>query len=113
MQRLRDLEKQIADLEAWESEKKRYSLQEFGAGAFAYAVQSENRLCTGYGLAAANAIVKAFCKIEARLHCPVYAIPGALCVTGVETSSGARPLRGRACPCEACLRGITLPSAWL
>jgi hypothetical protein len=37
LNRVRDLEKEIADLEAWETEKQRYELKNIGQGCIAYA----------------------------------------------------------------------------
>lgn len=41
LERVRQLEKQIAEIEAWESEKTRYQLTDFGRGAFAYQLKEE------------------------------------------------------------------------
>ena len=50
----RDLEKRLTDLEAWDAEKKRYKLTDYGGGTFAYALRPEaaegepaHRLCAG------------------------------------------------------------------
>jgi hypothetical protein len=43
VERIRALEKQIADLEAWDTEKKRYSLAELCPGVTAYLVKPEAR----------------------------------------------------------------------
>jgi len=43
LERVRELEKQNADLEAWNSEKQRYELKDVGRGSFAY-VAKESRL---------------------------------------------------------------------
>jgi hypothetical protein len=40
-QRIRDLEAEVAKTKAWETEKERYELQEFPAGAFAYVLKAE------------------------------------------------------------------------
>jgi hypothetical protein len=37
--RIRDLEKQIADFDEWKAEKKRYEMKEFGGGTIAYALK--------------------------------------------------------------------------
>ena len=42
-QTIRDLEKKIADLEAWETEKQRYQLVQLTSGSFAYAFKSEEQ----------------------------------------------------------------------
>ena len=39
--RVRELEKEVADFEAWEVEKKRYRLTDFGGGTFAYALKPD------------------------------------------------------------------------
>ncbi len=36
LERVRELEAQMAELEAWESEKQRYELKDYGGGTFAY-----------------------------------------------------------------------------
>jgi hypothetical protein len=36
LQRVNDLEKEVADLKAWEAEKQKYELKDVGHGAFAY-----------------------------------------------------------------------------
>jgi hypothetical protein len=41
--RVRDLEKEIARLEAWDTEKERYHLVPIGAGAFAYSVKRDTQ----------------------------------------------------------------------
>lgn len=41
IERVHDLEKQIADLEAWETEKQRYALKAIAHGSFAYVLKSE------------------------------------------------------------------------
>ena len=41
LERIRALEEKVASFEAWETEKKRYELKEFGQGAFAYALKPE------------------------------------------------------------------------
>ena len=50
--RVRDLEEKVARFEAWEAEKQRYKLTDFGAGTFAYLLKPEaangepsHRLC--------------------------------------------------------------------
>lgn len=50
--RVRELEAQVARFEAWEREKERYQLTDYGAGTFAYALKPEaaggeppHRLC--------------------------------------------------------------------
>lgn len=40
IERIRELEKKIADLEAWETEKERYALREISPGAIAYLVKA-------------------------------------------------------------------------
>jgi hypothetical protein len=40
LQRVGDLEKQIAEMETWETEKQRYELKDAGMGALAYTVKS-------------------------------------------------------------------------
>jgi hypothetical protein len=40
LQQIRDLEKEIADLKAWEIEKQRYQMKELGAGAIAYVIKA-------------------------------------------------------------------------
>ncbi len=39
LQRVHELEKQIANLEAWDTEKQRYELKEISTGTFAYVVK--------------------------------------------------------------------------
>lgn len=39
LDQIRDLEKKIADLEAWEAEKKRYQLKDVGNGAMAFSLK--------------------------------------------------------------------------
>jgi hypothetical protein len=39
LDRIRDLEKQVADFEAWEAEKQRYELKEVGPRKFAYVLK--------------------------------------------------------------------------
>lgn len=41
IQRVGQLEKQVADLEAWDTEKKRYELRALGSGTLAYALKAE------------------------------------------------------------------------
>src|SRR5215831_3114477 len=41
VERIRQLEKQVADLEAREREKQRYRLKDFGSGTFAYTLKAE------------------------------------------------------------------------
>ncbi len=41
--RIRDLEKQVAELEAWDAEKGRYELIEVGDGALAYSIRDDAR----------------------------------------------------------------------
>jgi hypothetical protein len=41
LQRVRDLEEEVATAKAWEAEKERYQLQEFPAGAFAYVLKAD------------------------------------------------------------------------
>jgi hypothetical protein len=41
--RIRDLEKQVADFETWDSEKKRYELKDVGRFVFAYMLKPEAR----------------------------------------------------------------------
>src|SRR5262245_32298267 len=43
LERIRDLEKKVAGFEAWDREKNRYQLTDFGSGTFAYALKSEAR----------------------------------------------------------------------
>lgn len=43
LERVRELEKQVADLEAWDSEKQRYELKEVGTGSLAYVVKENAR----------------------------------------------------------------------
>ncbi len=43
LERVRELEKKMAELEAWEAEKQRYALTDYGAGTFAYALKEEAR----------------------------------------------------------------------
>lgn len=52
IQRVGELEKEMASFEAWQAEKKRYHLTDFGEGTFAYLLKSEmgngepsHRLC--------------------------------------------------------------------
>lgn len=52
LDRIRELEKEVAAFEAWEAEKKRYQLTDYGGGRFAYALKPEeaggeppHRLC--------------------------------------------------------------------
>ncbi len=54
LERVRELEKQVADLEAWKAEKQRYELKEVAPGAFAYALKADeqgaepaHRICAG------------------------------------------------------------------
>lgn len=39
VQRVRDLEKQVTEFEAWDREKERYELTDFGCGTFAYVLK--------------------------------------------------------------------------
>jgi hypothetical protein len=41
LDRVSQLEKEMARFETWEDEKKRYELKEFGKGAFAYSLKAE------------------------------------------------------------------------
>jgi hypothetical protein len=41
LERIRELEKQVADLKAWETEKQRYQLQEISPGASAHVLKKE------------------------------------------------------------------------
>lgn len=41
IEQVRDLEKQMADFKAWEAEKQRYQLIDFGGGTFAYVLKEE------------------------------------------------------------------------
>jgi hypothetical protein len=41
LERIRELEKEVTDLKAWDAQKQRYQLAEVGAGAFAYVVKSD------------------------------------------------------------------------
>ncbi len=41
VERVRDLEKQVAAFKNWEAEKQRYQMRDFGGGTIAYALKSE------------------------------------------------------------------------
>jgi DNA repair exonuclease SbcCD ATPase subunit len=41
IQRVRELEEEVTDLEAWEAEKKRYELKATGSGGLAYSIKPE------------------------------------------------------------------------
>jgi hypothetical protein len=41
IERIRELEKEVASLKTWETEKERYSLTDFGVGTFAYLLKEE------------------------------------------------------------------------
>ena len=41
--RIRDLEKHVADLEAWNAERQRYELQDAGTGSLAYVIKGDAR----------------------------------------------------------------------
>ena len=41
LQRVRDLEKEVADLKAWDAEKQKYQLTDLGRGAFAYTLKEQ------------------------------------------------------------------------
>ena len=41
--RIRDLEKEVANFEAWEAEKRKYKLYHFGWGAYAYMLKPDTR----------------------------------------------------------------------
>lgn len=43
IERVRQLEKEAADLKAWDAEKQRYKLEEISHGTFAYALKEEER----------------------------------------------------------------------
>jgi hypothetical protein len=43
IERVRNLEKQVADFEAWETEKQRYELKDIGLGSLAYVVKETMR----------------------------------------------------------------------
>jgi Zn finger protein HypA/HybF involved in hydrogenase expression len=43
LERIRDLERKVARLEAWETEKQRYQLTDIGDGTFAYALKESMR----------------------------------------------------------------------
>src|SRR5689334_19073320 len=43
LQRISDLEKQIADIKAWDAEKQKYELKDVGLGSFAYVVKETVR----------------------------------------------------------------------
>jgi len=43
VERVGELEKEVANLKAWEGEKERYQLTEVGAGVFAYALKPETQ----------------------------------------------------------------------
>jgi hypothetical protein len=43
VEQVRELEEQMARMKAWETEKQRYALTDFGTGAFAYLVKPEAR----------------------------------------------------------------------
>jgi hypothetical protein len=41
LERIRELEREMAQLEAWDAEKKRYKLKDYGGGTFAYELKPE------------------------------------------------------------------------
>jgi hypothetical protein len=41
LERVRELEQKLVQLEAWDAEKKRYQLKDFGGGTFAYELKPE------------------------------------------------------------------------
>jgi len=41
VERINDLEKEVASFEAWDAEKKRYKLTDYGGGTFAYELRPE------------------------------------------------------------------------
>lgn len=41
LERVSNLEKEVADFEAWDAEKQRYNLTDFGGGTFAYTLKPE------------------------------------------------------------------------
>lgn len=41
LERVRELEKEVADLKAWDAESQRYQLQQVAPGAFAYTVKAD------------------------------------------------------------------------
>lgn len=41
LERIRELEKEVADLKAWETEKKRYELKDLCSASFAYAIKKD------------------------------------------------------------------------
>jgi hypothetical protein len=43
LDRIRDLEKEIADLKGWEAEKQRYDLKDLGFGTFTYLIKPETQ----------------------------------------------------------------------
>jgi len=43
LERVRDLERKVTDLEAWDAEKKRYELKDVGTGSLAYVVKEDAR----------------------------------------------------------------------
>jgi hypothetical protein len=43
LNRPRNLERELSEKEAWENEKKRYALRDYGGGTFAYAIKDEAR----------------------------------------------------------------------
>lgn len=45
LDRVRELEKEITDMKAWDAEKQKYELKEISAGVFAYVLKCETEPC--------------------------------------------------------------------
>ena len=90
LERVRDLEKQLTELEAWSAEKQRYQLTELAPGAFAYVLKPEmaagepkHRLCANCYQHGRKSILQIFasprnteiwkcyeCQADVKVHVP-------------------------------------------
>jgi hypothetical protein len=79
VERIRELETKLANFETWEAEKKRYKLTDFGAGTFAYLLNTEaangepsHRICATCYQKDRKSILQFLHKSEGQdwFHCP-------------------------------------------
>lgn len=73
LEHVRTLEKEVARLQAWESEKQRYKLKPFGPGSFAYALKESAQgdepahwICASCYEHGKKSILQATSRLEAR-----------------------------------------------
>jgi hypothetical protein len=62
LEQIRKLEKEVADLKAWDTEKQRYQLTEIGPAAFAYVPCAEANRFIAYAHSAISADRNRFCN---------------------------------------------------